>query len=147
MDFLKPQSFHELLLVIGLRYFVVAAIFWVVWYKLLRLQIAHKKIQPRFPTDWIFTLQHSDFLRLSCTDAADAFQAIHAVLFTHSRLQHAMVLDRIPGYFFSARCLFLLDAPAAAPSAIIQNCAPYSSQINQSFALGGILISSDRRHI
>ena len=49
MDFLKPESWPELVLVIGSRYFIVAGIFWLLWYVLLCPRIAHKKIQPRFP--------------------------------------------------------------------------------------------------
>jgi len=35
--------------VVASRYFLIAAIFWTVWYVLLRRKIVHKKIQARFP--------------------------------------------------------------------------------------------------
>lgn len=49
MEFLYPDTWPELLFVVGSRYFIIAAIFWAVWYVLLRPRVAHKKIQPRFP--------------------------------------------------------------------------------------------------
>jgi len=49
MEFLKPQTWPEFVLVVGSRYFILAAIFWLVWYVWLRPRVAHKKIQPRFP--------------------------------------------------------------------------------------------------
>jgi sterol desaturase/sphingolipid hydroxylase (fatty acid hydroxylase superfamily) len=46
-----PQlSFWEnILLIIALRYFIIAGIMWLIWYKLLRKKISFKKIQSRFP--------------------------------------------------------------------------------------------------
>jgi Delta7-sterol 5-desaturase len=49
MEFLKPDTWPELVMVVASRYFILAAIFWGVWYVLLRERVAHKKIQPRFP--------------------------------------------------------------------------------------------------
>lgn len=49
MDFLKPDTWPELVLVVGSRYFIIAAIFWLLWYVLLRPRVSHKKIQPHFP--------------------------------------------------------------------------------------------------
>jgi sterol desaturase/sphingolipid hydroxylase (fatty acid hydroxylase superfamily) len=49
MELLKPDTWPELLVLVGSRYFVLATIFWLICYVLLRRKIAHKKLQPRFP--------------------------------------------------------------------------------------------------
>jgi sterol desaturase/sphingolipid hydroxylase (fatty acid hydroxylase superfamily) len=49
MDFLMPDTWPELISVFASRYFILATLFWLVWYVLLRKQTAPTKLQPRFP--------------------------------------------------------------------------------------------------
>jgi sterol desaturase/sphingolipid hydroxylase (fatty acid hydroxylase superfamily) len=49
MDFLKPDTWPKLLIVIASRYFILATAFWLIWYVLFRKRFAPKKLQPRFP--------------------------------------------------------------------------------------------------
>lgn len=51
MQFLKPDTWPELVLVVGSRYFILAGIAWMIWYVLLRNKLASKKLQPRFPAN------------------------------------------------------------------------------------------------
>lgn len=43
------HSYTGFLIIIALRYYFVAGVAWIVWYRWLRNKIAYKKIQPRFP--------------------------------------------------------------------------------------------------
>ena len=49
MELLKPDTWLELVLAVGSRYFIIAAIFWLIWYVALRPKLSHKKIQRHFP--------------------------------------------------------------------------------------------------
>jgi sterol desaturase/sphingolipid hydroxylase (fatty acid hydroxylase superfamily) len=49
VNFLKPDTWPQLVLLIGSRYFIIATIFWLVWYVIRRPKVMHKKIQPRLP--------------------------------------------------------------------------------------------------
>ena len=46
-----PQlsSLSNIIILIALRYFIIAGIMWLIWYKLIRRKVAFKKIQLRFP--------------------------------------------------------------------------------------------------
>jgi sterol desaturase/sphingolipid hydroxylase (fatty acid hydroxylase superfamily) len=46
---LQFTVWHEVVLVIAFRYFLVAGFFWTIWYVLLRRKVSFKKIQTRFP--------------------------------------------------------------------------------------------------
>ena len=47
---ISAESFVGLLLIITLRYFMIAGIAYAIWYKIIRNKVAWKKIQLRFPT-------------------------------------------------------------------------------------------------
>lgn len=49
MELFHLDSYEKIALMLLLRYAGVAALFWIVWYVLLRKKVAHKKIQARFP--------------------------------------------------------------------------------------------------
>lgn len=46
---MRASSWLDFLLLIGLRYFIIAGIAWIVWYVVRREKIIHKKIQPKIP--------------------------------------------------------------------------------------------------
>jgi lathosterol oxidase len=46
---MRINSWQDFLLLIGLRYFLLAGIFFLIWYVLLRRRLAYKKIQLNFP--------------------------------------------------------------------------------------------------
>ena len=47
---MRIDSWSDFLLLISIRYFVIAGIFWLVWYIIRRKKISFKKIQLKFPT-------------------------------------------------------------------------------------------------
>lgn len=48
---MHASSWSDFLLLISLRYFIVAGIFWFIWYVVRRNKIAFKKIQLKFPAN------------------------------------------------------------------------------------------------
>lgn len=46
---LSANSFLGLLIIITLRYFLIAGVAYLIWYKLIRNKVSYKKIQLRFP--------------------------------------------------------------------------------------------------
>lgn len=46
---MRINSWQDFLLLIGLRYFLLAGIFFLIWYVLLRRRLSYKKIQLKFP--------------------------------------------------------------------------------------------------
>jgi Delta7-sterol 5-desaturase len=48
---LFSETWYGLLIIITLRYFIIAGIAYLVWYKIKAKKIAFKKIQPRFPSN------------------------------------------------------------------------------------------------
>jgi Delta7-sterol 5-desaturase len=46
---LSANNWYGLLIIISLRYFLIAGVAYVIWYKLKRDKLAYKKIQPKFP--------------------------------------------------------------------------------------------------
>ena len=45
------ETWYGLLLVITFRYFLIAGVAYIIWYKLLRTKVSYKKIQLRFPAN------------------------------------------------------------------------------------------------
>jgi len=43
------QAYYQFLFIVALRYFIIAGIAWLVWYKFFRRKIFYKKIQLKFP--------------------------------------------------------------------------------------------------
>ena len=48
---LRINSWQDFLLLIGLRYFLLAGIFFLIWYIILKRRLSYKKIQPKFPAN------------------------------------------------------------------------------------------------
>jgi sterol desaturase/sphingolipid hydroxylase (fatty acid hydroxylase superfamily) len=48
---MNPKTWSDFLLLISLRYFIIATLAWLVWYVWLRKKISFKKIQLKFPVN------------------------------------------------------------------------------------------------
>jgi lathosterol oxidase len=48
---MHPTSWSDFLVLIALRYFILASLAWLIWYVLLRKKLSFKKIQLKFPTN------------------------------------------------------------------------------------------------
>ncbi len=101
MDFLKPDTWPKLVMVIASRYFMLAAIFWLVWYVLIRQKVAHKKLQPRFP-------KRQDYRREILFSASSIliFATVTAALpltpFRQYRFYYAHIRDYAMWWFWTA---------------------------------------------
>ncbi len=87
------KTWHGIVLLIALRYVIVAGIAWVIWYKIIRRRIAFKKIQLRFP-------KSRDYVRemLFSLSSMIIFSAVPYFMVNTSFKQHTLFYTDISTY-------------------------------------------------